>query len=256
MRPATDPAWPPATGGPPQRRRSSLWIQPCGARCGGGPPTPSVEFAAQFAQLAVRRRRRNLPEAVRFCSCSSWRREQVAHRRASSSPGCPDSRPPRRCPPAWRCRTTNRRRSPGPARRWRPMIRNRSPGSPGSSRRCSRNSSRADRPGLPVRLAQHVVALLLELSLASSSRLGTDGRKMLAVSPGCRDRTNRPIAWAKNSGVDALVAYTPTASRGTSTPSGHHPHRQPASDDDPRRTSKSAARNRDRRTAPPSPPRR
>ena len=42
---------------------------------------------------------------------------------------------------------------------------------------------------------------------------------MLAVSPGRRDRTNRPIAWAKNSGVDALVAYTPTASRGTSTPS-------------------------------------
>ena len=32
-------------------------------------------------------------------------------------------------------------------------------------------------------------------------------------------RTNRPMAWAKNSGVDALVAYTPTASRGTSTPS-------------------------------------
>ncbi len=49
--------------------------------------------------------------------------------------------------------------------------------------------------------------------------MGTDGRKMLAVSPGRRDRTKRPIAWAKNSGVDALVAYTPTASRGTSTPS-------------------------------------
>ena len=42
---------------------------------------------------------------------------------------------------------------------------------------------------------------------------------MLAVSPGRRDRTKRPIAWAKNSGVEALVAYTPTASRGTSTPS-------------------------------------
>jgi hypothetical protein len=34
-----------------------------------------------------------------------------------------------------------------------------------------------------------------------------------------RARTNRPIACAKNSGVEALVAYTPTASRGTSTPS-------------------------------------
>lgn len=43
-------------------------------------------------------------------------------------------------------------------------------------------------------------------SLASCSRLGTDGRKMLAVSPGRRDRTNRPTAWAKNSGVEALVA--------------------------------------------------
>ncbi|SKV50529.1 Uncharacterised protein [Mycobacteroides abscessus subsp. abscessus] len=42
---------------------------------------------------------------------------------------------------------------------------------------------------------------------------------MLAVSPGVRDRTYRPIACAKNSGVEALVAYTPTASRGTSTPS-------------------------------------
>ncbi len=27
------------------------------------------------------------------------------------------------------------------------------------------------------------------------------------------------MAWAKNSGVEALVAYTPTARRGTSTPS-------------------------------------
>ena len=41
----------------------------------------------------------------------------------------------------------------------------------------------------------------------------------MAVSPGLRARTKRPIAWAKNSGVEALVAYTPTASRGMSTPS-------------------------------------
>jgi hypothetical protein len=32
-------------------------------------------------------------------------------------------------------------------------------------------------------------------------------------------RTKRPMAWAKKSGVDADVAYTPTARRGTSTPS-------------------------------------
>ncbi len=43
-------------------------------------------------------------------------------------------------------------------------------------------------------------------SLASCSRLGTDGKKMLAVSPGRRDRTNRPMACAKYSGVEALVA--------------------------------------------------
>ena len=55
--------------------------------------------------------------------------------------------------------------------------------------------------------------------LASSSNTGTLGTNTLAVSPGWRARTNRPTAWAKNSGVEALVAYTPTASLGTSTPS-------------------------------------
>ena len=34
-----------------------------------------------------------------------------------------------------------------------------------------------------------------------------------------RERTKRPIACAKNNGVDAEVAYTPTDRRGTSTPS-------------------------------------
>ena len=42
---------------------------------------------------------------------------------------------------------------------------------------------------------------------------------MLAVSPRRRARTNRPTACAKYSGVETLVAKTPTASRGTSTPS-------------------------------------
>jgi len=45
------------------------------------------------------------------------------------------------------------------------------------------------------------------------------GQEHARVSPGCRARTNRPTACAKYNGVDALVAYTPTASRGTSTPS-------------------------------------
>ena len=45
------------------------------------------------------------------------------------------------------------------------------------------------------------------------------GRKTDAVSPRRRDRTKRPTACAKNSGVEMVVAYTPTASRGTSTPS-------------------------------------
>ena len=46
-----------------------------------------------------------------------------------------------------------------------------------------------------------------------------DGRNTDAVSPRCRARTNRPTACAKNSAVPTLVAYTPTASRGMSTPS-------------------------------------
>ena len=37
--------------------------------------------------------------------------------------------------------------------------------------------------------------------------------------PRLRARTKRPTAWAKNSGVEVEVAYTPTESRGTSTPS-------------------------------------
>ena len=45
------------------------------------------------------------------------------------------------------------------------------------------------------------------------------GRKTEAVSPRRRARTKRPTAWAKKSGVEVDVAYTPTASRGTSTPS-------------------------------------
>ena len=54
---------------------------------------------------------------------------------------------------------------------------------------------------------------------ASPNSTGTDGRNTDADSPGMRERTKRPIAWAKNSGVDAEVAYTPTERRGTSTPS-------------------------------------
>ena len=41
----------------------------------------------------------------------------------------------------------------------------------------------------------------------------------MATSPRRRVRTKRPTACAKNRGVDVAVAYTPTASRGTSTPS-------------------------------------
>ena len=56
-------------------------------------------------------------------------------------------------------------------------------------------------------------------SAASASSGVTEGRNTLAVSPGRRARTKRPMAWAKNSGVEVEVAYTPTARRGTSTPS-------------------------------------
>ena len=57
------------------------------------------------------------------------------------------------------------------------------------------------------------------ISLASIISCGTDGRKTDAVSPRLRARTKRPIACAKKRGVLVLVAYTPTAKRGTSTPS-------------------------------------
>ena len=55
--------------------------------------------------------------------------------------------------------------------------------------------------------------------MASAISCGTDGRNTEAVSPRFRARTKRPTAWAKNSGVEVDVAYTPTDSRGTSTPS-------------------------------------
>ena len=53
----------------------------------------------------------------------------------------------------------------------------------------------------------------------SRAASGSVGRNTDAVSPRRRDRTKRPTAWAKNSGVEIVVAYTPTARRGTSTPS-------------------------------------
>ena len=41
---------------------------------------------------------------------------------------------------------------------------------------------------------------------ARPSSTGTEGKNTEAVSPGMRERTKRPIAWAKNKGVDAEVA--------------------------------------------------
>ena len=81
--------------------------------------------------------------------------------------------------------------------------------------RSNRSSSKPSRSfGLPSTWSRSA-----SISLASPSRCGTLGRKTDAVSPERRARTNRPIACAKYSGVLALVAYTPTASRGMSTPS-------------------------------------
>ena len=44
------------------------------------------------------------------------------------------------------------------------------------------------------------------ISAACSSSVGTDGRNTDAVSPRARARTKRPTAWAKNSGVEVVVA--------------------------------------------------
>ena len=71
--------------------------------------------------------------------------------------------------------------------------------------------------GVLLRVDDYVVAFGFELA-ASPSRTGTEGTKTTR-SHRAAGRTNRPTACAKNSAVDTLVAYTPTASRGTSTPS-------------------------------------
>ena len=44
------------------------------------------------------------------------------------------------------------------------------------------------------------------ISEAKPSSVGTDGRNTDAVSPRLRARTKRPTAWAKNSGVEVVVA--------------------------------------------------
>ncbi len=44
------------------------------------------------------------------------------------------------------------------------------------------------------------------ISLAKVRRSGTVGRNTDAVSPRRRDRTKRPTAWAKKSGVEMVVA--------------------------------------------------
>ena len=56
------------------------------------------------------------------------------------------------------------------------------------------------------RPAEHVVALDLHLGGEARAACGTDGRNTDAVSPRARARTNRPTAWAKNSGVEVVVA--------------------------------------------------
>ncbi len=204
-------AWsPPRSAG---RRRSGA--ARCGSsraacRCGDGRATTSA--------LSSRRSSRSCPcvdERAAPHRCAVRLRQllflpapqQVSHRRRRrAGRGCRGSRPPRRCPPASPSRTTSRRRSPDRVRRRRRGTRIRCPRR--SARRASARPARhragrssVSRCGLPSTWLRWA-----SISLASSSRLGTDGRKMLAVSPGRRDRTNRPIAWAKNSGVDALVA--------------------------------------------------
>ena len=52
-----------------------------------------------------------------------------------------------------------------------------------------------------MRLAEDVVALRLEFA-GQLRRFGTDGGRRWPSSPGRRERTNRPIAWAKNNGVE------------------------------------------------------
>ena len=60
---------------------------------------------------------------------------------------------------------------------------------------------------------------------ASCSSTGTLGRKTDAVSPRRRARTNRPTAWAKNSGVDGRRRVDADREPRHVDALGHHPHR-------------------------------
>ena len=70
----------------------------------------------------------------------------------------------------------------------------------------SRSSSAAKMSSSSVTLRWSTWSRCTSISEAKPSRLGTEGRNTEAVSPRLRARTKRPTAWAKNSGVDTVVA--------------------------------------------------
>ena len=201
-----------------------------------GPVVPRgdqpVELAPQDRQLLVRR---DLGDRVGLGTGGLLldgalglpRVQQLAPGRVRAARGCRGSPAPPRCPGAPACRTRRRRTAPG---------RRRASDSSASKDSCS--CSPVSSSSLALRLAP------------SPSRIRRRGRPRAASSAcrgrgrarppsrwrsrggrgssagrrrrsrrAARERTKRPTACAKNSGVEMVVAYTPTASRGTSTPS-------------------------------------
>jgi len=121
------------------------------------------------------------------------------------------------------------RRSPDPIRRPAPSD---------SESRCPFRSARTcaarqtlRRPRTPCAACQARGCAGFPSHWPAAAGLGTDGRKMLAVSPGLRDQdeTGRsPVR--RTRGVDRAGRINPDGpALGTSTPSEHHPHRDPAS---------------------------
>ena len=72
-----------------------------------------------------------------------------------------------------------------------------------------------------VRLAQAVAALVGDLEGPGPQPrvVGDEQVRLLVLARPGVQRTKRPTAWRKNSSVVVVVAYTPTRSRGMSTPS-------------------------------------
>ena len=210
-----------AASGPPQACRSSVWTAPCGI---AGAVVPGADQAVEL--LAQRRaapgaRRlagRPRPRPRRRAATAGRLRALPVAQQGGHLVGLEQARAGRGSPPPPRtrrrpaCRTRRRRRAPGRTSPRPPAPRTSSsssaPGSVcgpvgrGQQRVLGRERGRRRRR----RLRSSAWSRSTSISAACCSSSGTDGRNTEAVSPRRRARTNRPTAWAKNSGVEVDVA--------------------------------------------------